>query len=308
MVNSSSRLINVSSRQLLAFLEICRHQSFARAAERVHLSPSGISMLVRELEQQVGAKLFERTTRSLTLTDAGRRLVPFAERVVEQLRDLDEAVRGSQAAIRSRLNVAATPIVATSLLPTVIRGFGHSHPHVRVHVADGDVETGRQALLSGEADIGLGFFVKPAVGLVRDSVRRFRLMCISPPESLTKKPGPSRTWRSLAGVPLVCLPPGNPVQALIETHLPRGRMRREDRTAMNFMGTLIAMVAAGLGHGVVPSFVLEECLRQGLKVSMLVEPVVHLDLYAVTRRGAQQEGVAADFISAFKRAADEMDG
>lgn len=306
-MNSSAKLINVSSRQLQAFLEICRHQSFARAAERVHLSPSGVSMLVKELEQQVGARLFERTTRSLTLTDAGRRLVPFAERVVEQLRDLDEAVRGSEAAIRSRLNVAATPIVATSLLPRVIRQFGHTHPHVRVHVADGDVGLVRQNLLAGEADIGLGFFVKPAVGLVRDSVRRFRLMCISPPGTAAPGLAPSRPWRSLAGLPLVCLPPGNPIQAMVEAHLPRGRARHENRTAMNFLGTLIAMVEAGLGHGVVPSFVLEECLRHGLSVSMLVEPAVHLDLFAVTRRGAPRDGVAADFVAAFKHAAQQMD-
>lgn len=306
-MNSSAKLININSRQLLAFLEICRHQSFARAAERVHLSPSGVSMLVKELEQQVGARLFERTTRSLTLTDAGRRLVPFAERVVEQLRDLDEAVRGTEAAMRARLNVAATPIVATSLLPRVIRQFGQSHPHVRVHVADGDVGTVREALLAGDADIGLGFFVKPAVGLVRDSVRRFRLMCISPPGPAPAESMPSRSWQSLAGLPLVCLPPGNPIQALVEAHLPRGRLRSENRTAMNFLGTLIAMVEAGLGHGVVPSFVMEECLRHGLNVSMLEEPAVHLDLYAVTRRGVPPDSVATEFMAAFKRAAQELD-
>ena len=72
-MNSSRKLMNVSSRQLLAFLEICRLQSFAKAAESIPMSPSGVSMLVKELEDQVGARLFDRTTRQVTLTDAARR-------------------------------------------------------------------------------------------------------------------------------------------------------------------------------------------------------------------------------------------
>src|SRR6478609_1150218 len=98
LMNSSGKLINVGSRQLLAFLEITRVQSFARAAERVHLSASGVSMLVKDLEEQVGARLFERTTRSVKLTDAGRRLVPVAERIVNDLRALGAAVEGAEAA------------------------------------------------------------------------------------------------------------------------------------------------------------------------------------------------------------------
>jgi DNA-binding transcriptional LysR family regulator len=72
---------------------------------------------------------------------------------------------------------------------------------------------------------------------------------------------------------------------------------------MNFLGTLIAMVEAGLGHAVVPSFVLDECLRHGLSVAMLVEPAVHLDLYLVSRRGITPKPAAVDFAAAVKRAA-----
>ncbi|RYY94028.1 MAG: LysR family transcriptional regulator, partial [Comamonadaceae bacterium] len=122
--------MNVSSRQLLAFLEVIRLRSFARAAEQVHLSPSGMSMLVKELEQQVGARLFDRTTRSITLTEAGRRLQPAAEKVLGELRAAREALVGSEAAVRSRLSVAATPMVSASLLPDAFRAYGCTHPHV----------------------------------------------------------------------------------------------------------------------------------------------------------------------------------
>jgi len=72
---------------------------------------------------------------------------------------------------------------------------------------------------------------------------------------------------------------------------------------MNLIGTLIAMVRAGHGHAIVPSFALEECLRHDLSVAMLVEPAVHLDLYLVSRRGAQVKPAANDFAQALIKAA-----
>jgi LysR family transcriptional regulator, carnitine catabolism transcriptional activator len=308
-MNSSRKLMNLSSRQLLAFLEICRLQSFAKAAESIPMSPSGVSMLVKELEDQVGARLFDRTTRSVTLTDAARRLQPVAERIVGELRSLDAVIGGAESAVRSRLDVAATPMVSATLLPGVVRAFASTHPQVRLHLADVDVMTARRKVLDDEADIGLGFFIKPAAGLLRQPLCKFRLMRISPAGTSghagARSLGPSRPWSSLAGLPLLSLPMDNPIQALIEKHLGR---QQEERARMNFIGTLIAMVQAGHGHAVVPSFALDDCVRHGLAVSMLVEPAVHLDLYLVSRRGAQAKPAALDFAAALKRAATRLAG
>lgn len=75
---------------------------------------------------------------------------------------------------------------------------------------------------------------------------------------------------------------------------------------MNFLGTIIAMVEAGLGHAVVPSFVLQGCLRHGLGVEMLVDPAVRLDLFVVSRRGAPPKPAAVDFSAALRRAAAQL--
>lgn len=307
-MNPSNKLMNVSSRQLLAFLEIIRLQSFARAAEQVHLSSSGMSMLVKELEEQVGARLFDRTTRSVTLTDAGRRFQPVAETVVSELRAVRATLTGTEAAVRSRLDVAATPMVSASLLPDVVRAFGQTHPQVQVTLADVDVSIVRRNVLDGEADVGLGFFVKPAVGLVRQPLCKFRLMHISPPG---KGPGGTRSsqpWGSLSGLPLVSLPVENPIQAVIEKHLARIGRSHEERPRMNLIGTIIAMVRAGHGHAIIPSFAIDECVRQGLEVSMLREPVVHIELFLVTRRGAQPKPAALAFAAAVKQAAVRLAG
>ncbi len=305
-MNSSTKLINVSSRQLHAFLQITQLQSFAKAAEQVHLSPSGMSMLVKELEEQVGARLFDRTTRSVTLTGAGKRLQPVAERIVGELGELRAVIGGTDAAIRSRLQVAATPMVSASLLPGVMRAFAESHPQVNLQLEDVEVGVVRQKVLDGEADIGLGFFVKPAVGLTRLPLCKFRLMLISPPQQGRNGLLPSRPWSSVSNVPLVSLPIGNPIQILIERHLARLRRANEETPRMNLIGTIIGMVRAGRGHAIIPSFAMDECLTRGLGVAMLRDPEVDLDLYLVSRRASKSKPAALAFAQALKEAASRL--
>jgi DNA-binding transcriptional LysR family regulator len=80
--------MNITSRQLKAFLLTARHQSFSRAAERLFITQSGMSVLVRELEDQLGFRLFDRTTRRVTLTEHGTKFLPIADR---SLLDLESA-------------------------------------------------------------------------------------------------------------------------------------------------------------------------------------------------------------------------
>lgn len=156
----------------------------------------------------------------------------------------------------------------------------------------------RKRILDGEADIGLGFFIKPTVGLLRQPLCKFRLMLTSPSGNGLGVVGPSQPWGTLAGVPLISLPIDNPIQAVIEKHLARIGRVHEERPRMNLIGTLIAMVRAGRGHAILPSFGLEDCLRQGLQVSMLCEPTVHIDLHVVSLRGKEPKLAVTTFVSA----------
>jgi DNA-binding transcriptional LysR family regulator len=302
----SEKLMHLSSRQLLAFLEVVRLRSISKAAECIPMSQSGMSMLIKELEDQIGARLFDRNPRSLSLTDSGRELLPVAQRIVQELRDLSSAIQGTEAVKRSRLKVAATPMVSMSLLPEIVREFSKSNAEVDITIADVDVHAVRQRVLDGDADIGLGFFVKPAVGLLRQPLCRFRLMCISPPAPNPSTQLSSRPWSGLRDLPLIGLPADNPIQSLVDAHLAQIGGVGEQRQVVNFIGTVIAMVRAGLGHAIIPSFAIEECKRHGLQISMLTAPVVNLDLYLVTRRGSQAKSTSLEFTARLKATAAKL--
>lgn len=294
--------MNVSTRQLGAFLHIARLQSFTKAAEQVHISQAGLSMMVKELEEQLGMRLFDRTTRSVALTDAGRRFQPVATRVMEELASMNPVLTETHARMVGTLRVAATPLVSASLLPSVFKSFGASHPDVAIHLADAELGEVRRRVLEGEADLGLGFFFKPAVGMARTPMFRFRLMRVSPPDGDRIGLEGSVPWTSLAHARLIGLPPGNPIQMLIESHLKAIGRANEDRPVVNLFSTIIGMVEAGLGTAVIPSFALADCLRHGVRVAMLAKPAAYIDLFCATRRGAGAKPIAIDFATALKQA------
>src|SRR5688572_21718873 len=104
--------MNLSTRQMRAFRHVARTASFTRAAELAHMTQAGLSILVREMERQLGVRLFDRTTRAVQLTAAGRRMAPVVERVLLELDEVTEELVALGDSARRTLRVAATPLVS----------------------------------------------------------------------------------------------------------------------------------------------------------------------------------------------------
>jgi DNA-binding transcriptional LysR family regulator len=288
--------MNLSVRQMRAFLQVARIGNFTRAAEQAHMTQAGLSTLVREMERQLGCRLFDRTTRMVSLTAAGRRLLPVVERVVTDLDDITArlGIEGNEA--RQTLRIAATPLVSSNLLPQVFHRFRETHPTVTLKLFDADLRDVEAMVVSGEADMGLGFFFKAAPGLERVPVGRFHLMRVAAAESeaasLVTGTAP---WSALRSAELIGLPQSNPIQKVIDVHL--GTIGRADsqRQAFNFFGTLISMVEAGFGTAVVPTFALAACRRHRVRTDILIKPKVELDFYRISKRGAHESEAMRSF-------------
>ncbi|HEY9529964.1 MAG TPA: LysR family transcriptional regulator, partial [Burkholderiales bacterium] len=111
-----------------AFLLTARHQSFSRAAEQLFITQSGMSVLIRELEEQLGFRLFDRTTRRVTLTEFGPRFLPIADRSLLELEAAAQNIGRSASAANRRLALGAMPLIAGRLLPGAIGEFARRDP------------------------------------------------------------------------------------------------------------------------------------------------------------------------------------
>ncbi|WP_299452915.1 LysR family transcriptional regulator [uncultured Pigmentiphaga sp.] len=328
-VNSQKTLMNVSTKQLRAFIYAAQLGSFTRAAERLHMTQAGLSAIIRELELQMDCQLFHRTTRLIALTEAGQRLLPVAERAVADLQRVMAEVNELEAQTRNTLRVGATPLVANDLLPPAYVEFRRSYPNVKLEIFGVSPQIIEESVSAGELDFGLGVFPRPIAGLERSRLFSARLFCVGPDSSRVAssrgrrqlRPLGSMSWEGLRGKPLICLPPGNAMQQLIDRYLPRetpslwhaARVPSTERRVgvngsliwqegkgaaegviVNHIETQIAMVELGLGWAVVPAFALPACRHYCLSLFEL-EPAVDIDFYRIVRKGRKTHEVRDEF-------------
>ncbi|SFP15664.1 DNA-binding transcriptional regulator, LysR family [Variovorax sp. OK605] len=304
--------MNLSTRQMRAFLHVARIGNFTRAAEQAHITQAGLSILVREMEKQLGCRLFDRTTRVVSLTPEGRRLLPVVERLVTDLDDVAAELGAAGEAARRTLRIAATPLVSSHLLPRVFNSFHAAHPQVSLRLFDADLRDVEAMVAAGDADMGLGFFFKAAPGLQRTPVGRFHLMRVAPVDggnggndgdaSRATPAFGQAPWSALRGDELIGLPPGNPIQKVIDQHLGAIGLADAQRPAFNFFGTLISMVEAGFGTAVMPTFALAACRRHRVRTDVLTKPKVGLDFYRIAKRGAHETEAMQAFVATLEKA------
>ena len=192
--------MNISTRQLQAFLAIARLGSFTRAAEEMFVTQAGLSLMLKDFETQVGARLFDRTTRSVRLTPSGESLLPTARGMLADWESATSSIGQLSAEAEQRVSLAATPLIASSVLPHWLQEFHQAQPSIRVQVSDLDR---RQILLgieAGEVDLGLGAFFKPAAGIERQLLATFNLVKLSAGRAWTKR-GSRRVARDASQVP-----------------------------------------------------------------------------------------------------------
>ena len=150
-------MVDFSSRQLRAFLLVAQHHSFTRAAEALFITPSGLSVLIRELENQLGFRLFDRTTRHVALTTHGNQLLAVARRSLDEIDVAMSRIGQTAKEASDTLSVGAGLLYAANILPQAIREFRNQRPDVRIQLFDADLATIVQRIKAGILDIGPGF-------------------------------------------------------------------------------------------------------------------------------------------------------
>ncbi len=149
--------INFDLNDLQAFRAVVEQGSFRKAAQAISISQPALSRRVEKLEEALGVRLFERTTRRVSLTQVGRSFAPTVERLLD---DLDVALLGITDVASTRLGhvtVACVPSAAYYFMPKVIAHYHRQYPKIRIKVLDSSANDVHAAVLSGEADFGLSF-------------------------------------------------------------------------------------------------------------------------------------------------------
>ena len=273
--------MNVSLRQLRVFQAVALHSNFTRAGDQVGLTQPAVSRCVTELEQQLGLKLLDRTTREVALTEAGRSLALRLERVLEELDSVLLDVRGLATQRQGRVRVASSPTLSANLMPECIARCRQEHPGLDLLLLDRIQHDALASVLSGEVDFGV--VIDPAQ---RDDLHAepilsepFCLVC-PPAHRLARRR--SVRWNALAGEPLVLLDHASGSRRLIDEALRDQGVQAPVVQEVGHVTTIFRMLDAGLGISVVPTLALPPAGLQGLAVRPLT-PRVERSIVLVRR-------------------------
>ncbi|OZI29942.1 hypothetical protein CAL29_17790 [Bordetella genomosp. 10] len=238
--------MNIKYRQLQAFVLAARSGSFAKAAAELCVTQPSFSVQIRQLEDDIGIHLFERTTRTCRLTAAGQSFYREVAPILKSLRDVYARITDVGAGVAGQLQLSALPSLAFGLLTEVLGQFRSRYPGVRVLLREelnvavieavkrGDVELGVGSELSGDPEVEF----KP---LFRD-----QLVAVAPIGHPVFD-GPV-SWQKLESHPLITLAQGSSDRALRQN-----RPSLVPALEVAYMGTAVSMVRNGLGVTILPS-------------------------------------------------------
>lgn len=263
-----------SLRQLRVFQAVALHSSFTRAGDQIGLTQPAVSRCVTELEQHLGIKLLDRTTREVVLTEAGRSLAVRLARVLEDLDSVLLDVRGLATQRQGRVRVASSPTLSANLLPECIARCRQEHPGLELLLLDRMQHDALASVLSGEVDFGV--VIEPEPGrsdeLYAEPILSEPFCLVCPPTHRLARQRSVR-WAALAGEPLVLLDHASGSRRLIDDALRQHGVQAPVAQEVGHVTTIFRMLDAGLGISVVPTLALPPAGLQGLEVRPLTPRV-----------------------------------
>lgn len=243
-------------RNLIGFVAVAHHLHFSRAAEQLHMAQPALSQQIAVLEKELGVKLFHRSTRSVTLSEAGTRLLPIATRIVDDVETARLIVHADDGIV-GKISLGFAGVTANNLIPQLTRAVRDSHPGVQISLR-GQMYSGEvaQRVVSGELDLGLVKLPIRHPQLETRVVDAENLVAVLPPEHPLA--GSERIdLADLAQTPFVTFPGtgGSSVRVtLFRLARDAGFTPHIEQEAEDAL-TIMHLVAAGIGVTLMPQTV-----------------------------------------------------
>ncbi|MDR5818411.1 LysR family transcriptional regulator [Caballeronia sp. LZ033] len=282
--------LSVSLHQLRLFVTLARHRSFTRAGDASGVTQSAVSRGIRELEEEIALRLFDRTTRHVTLTDTGRKLLARVAPLVEEL-EATLRPHGKSGAEPGVVNLACGGGLAAGVLPALLASCRARLPDVTVVVLDWPQNAVLQLVRSGEADMGLVIAPDTLDELSAEPLYPDALAAVVP-VSHRWAGAAALDWRQLRGTSLLLLDDDTGSLAAIEAALALHGVSGAVRQRFTQAAAIAHMTQAGLGVGVLPMHTRTACNPAALHLLPL-NPATARALMLVRRRGHALRASAA---------------
>ena len=264
----------MADRRLQVFHTVARLLSFTKAAETLHMTQPAVTFQVRQLEEHFNTRLFDRTHNRINLTDAGRQVFAYADRIFALYAEMESSVREITGEIRGALTIGASTTIAEYMLPPLLGEFKERFPAVTIHLKVANSE-GIVTMVENNA-IDLGVVEAPVSNknLVVETCKLDRLVAIVPPgHPLAGQP--SVDFSTLLQYPFICREEGSGTREVIGEYLERQTNCSAVLKVAMELGSPEALkgaVEAGMGVSVVSRTTIRKELQLGTLVAVDLDP------------------------------------
>ena len=281
--------------QLETFLEVARHSSFSRAAEKRFRTQPAISSQVRSLEEEVGARLFDRSGGKVALTAAGKAFQKYAEEAIEARRNVIRALAEMERVPRGEIVVGANEATCLHILPEVFAGFKKLYPDVGVQISRLERAKILESVIDNSVDFGVVSTPVDDKRLTVVNIHRDELVIIAAPgHPLSRKK--SAGMAELVNFPLL-LPKVGRTRDAIENLFHERQLKPRISMELDSSELLKRFVAAGVGIGFIARSNVVEDVKAGVLAAVAMSDAsIRRELALVFRKDKALSRAALEFI------------
>lgn len=281
-------------RHIRYLLALAEHRNFTRAAEALHVSQPALSQQIRQIEDGFATPLFDRTGRTVELTDAGRVYVDYARRALRELDAGQRAIHDVRDLSRGSLRLATTPTFTEYLIAPLVEQFGARHPGISVSIEEMTLDQIVLALGDDRIDVGIGFTnVGASSEVVFEPLFDERLtVVVGEAHPQAQASGPL-SLSDLATMPLALLSSGFATRTLIDAYFQRHRITPNIKIEANSISSLVKIVRFGRVASILPDAIVQAGEQFQ---SVALEPALPTRTVAMlSRREAYRSAAAGAF-------------
>ncbi|WP_240421285.1 LysR family transcriptional regulator [Paenibacillus periandrae] len=282
-------------RQLNYFMEIARHSSFSKASQHLHLSQPTLSKVIKNLEEELGVPLFDRSTRRIQLTDTGQVLKEQGHLILKTFDNLKTALTDVIQMRKGKFSLGLPPVIGASFFPKIIAQFHEFYPQIEIELVEEGGKLIEQHLLDGELDLGVVVLpVDEEKFEVVPLVNRELMLIVPPAHRLTQQTDVS--LHALRDERFILFRKGFALHDRVREACIRSGYEPKivyESTQWDFIGE---MVAAGLGISMLPETICMKNDPTQITAVRMTEPKVHWDLAIIRNKNHYHSHAARAWI------------
>lgn len=275
--------MNITIKQIRAFLMVVKVNSFAEASELLHISQPALSITIKNLEETVGGKLLSRSTRALSITPEGEVFLPVAKQL---LADFDNAfidLLDLFSLKRGNLSLAAMPSFASTHLPQHLLSFNKDYPAIKLKIHDVIAEDAVALVQTGKIEFAITFEPDPSDDLNFENLFLDRFVAAFPKKHDLAKVE-HLSWQHLTKYSFIALQHPSSIRLLMDSSLAKHNLLLNIMFESNQLETVVQMVAKDLGISAIPSLYKQQMRALDIDYRELSSPVISRRVGIVTRR------------------------